>query len=153
MKLKSAAFTLVEVMITVTIIADLALIAIPNYQRARRTAQNARFTGDLRVASAAFELYAAENGKYPDESNAGVIPPRMDQYLRGVMWSGINSIGGLWDWDNDQGYAKAAVAVSFTNDADILQMEDIDKRIDNGILSTGSFRQQSSRKYAMIIEL
>jgi hypothetical protein len=36
----------------------------------------------------------------------------MEQYLRGVVWTGTNSISGQWDWDNDQGYAKAAVAAT-----------------------------------------
>src|SRR5437899_611785 len=41
---RQAAFTLVEIMIVVAIIADLSLIAMPAFMRARDSAQNARFT-------------------------------------------------------------------------------------------------------------
>jgi len=76
----------------------------------------------------------------------------MEQYLRGVSWTASNSIGGTWDWDFNQGYARAAVATDLPMDADQLQMADIDTKIDNGILSTGVFRERSSRRYVFIIE-
>ena len=149
---RNAGFTLVELMIVVAIIADLCVIALPSYQRSRQSAQNARFASDLRVASSAFEMYATENNRYPAESAVSQLPPGMDQYLRGVSWSAQNSLGGHWDWDYDQGYCKAAVCVELPTDADPLQMVDIDTRIDNGILSTGTFRERSVRRYAYIIE-
>lgn len=139
-------------MIVVAIIADLCVIAVPSYQRSRRSAQNGRFASDLRVAAAAFEMYATENNRYPDESATSQLPTGMEQYLRGVTWSAQNSLGGHWDWDYDQGYCKAAVCVELPADADTLQMQDIDTRIDNGILSTGTFRERSIRRYAYIIE-
>lgn len=149
---RNAGFTVVELMIAVAIIADICIIALPSYDRARRSAQNARFASDLRVATAAFEMYAAENSRYPAEAAVGQLPPSMDQYLRGVNWGGINSIGGRWDWDYNQGYCTAAVCVELSIDADPLQMVDIDTRVDNGILSTGVFRERSARRYAFIIE-
>jgi type II secretory pathway pseudopilin PulG len=139
-------------MIAVAIVADLAIIAMPSYQRARKQAQNARFTSDIRVAAAAFEMYAAENNRYPAETAAGVVPPGMDQYLRGLTWAASNTLGGDWDWDYDQGYARAAVATNLPMDPDPLQMADVDSRLDNGILSTGSFRERSTRRYVYIIE-
>lgn len=149
---KAAGYTLVELMIAVAIVADIAILALPAYQRQRRAAQNSRFAADLRVASAAFEMYAAENSRYPAEAAVGQLPTGMAQYLRGVKWETTNSLGGRWDWDNNQGYAAAAVCVEFSTDADPLQMADIDARIDNGILSTGNFRERSPRRYAYIIE-
>lgn len=149
---KRAAFSLIELLIVAAIIADLAVIALPSYLRARRTAQNARFTADLRVAASAFEMYATEKNRYPAETAAGVVPPGMNQYLRGVQFSAVNSLSGRWDWDYDQGYAKAAVCVELPGDADPIQMVDIDTRIDNGILSTGAFRERNPRRYAYIIE-
>ena len=149
---RNAGFTLVELMIVVAIIADLCVIALPSYQRSRQSAQNARFASDLRVASSAFEMYATENNRYPAEAAVSQLPPGMDQYLRGVSWSAQNSLGGHWDWDFNQGYCTAAVCVELPTDSDQLQMVDIDTRIDNGILSTGTFRERSVRRYAYIIE-
>lgn len=153
MKKRQSGFTLVEIMIAVALLADLALIAIPSYTRARKTAQNSRFASDLRVATSAFEMYAAENNRYPAETALGVLPPGMDQYLRGISWTMKTSFGATWDWDFNQGYARAAVCVETPNDMDDLQMIDIDTRIDNGILATGSFRERTAhRRWAFIIE-
>ena len=153
MKKRQSAFTLVELMIVVALIADLALIGVPSYGRARRSAQNARFASDLRVAASAFEMYAAENNHYPAEAAIGVLPPGMDQYLHGVSWTSKNSFSASWDWDFNQGYAVAAICIETDNDMDDLQMTDIDTRIDNGILATGQFRERTAhRRWAYIIE-
>jgi type II secretory pathway pseudopilin PulG len=149
---KRSAFSLVEIMIVVALLADVIIIAMPAFQRSRRQAQNSRFASDLRTCAAAFEMYAAENNKYPPEAGVAQLPVGMDQYLRGVNWNIRNSIGGNWDWDYDQGYARAAVCSDQPNDADPLQMVDIDTKVDNGILSTGVFRERSARRYAYIIE-
>ena len=149
---KTAAYTMVELMIAVAIIADIAIIAMPSYARSRRLAQNSRFTSDLRVAAAAFEMYAAENNRYPAETPPGVVPPGMQTYLRGMSFSGATPLGGRWDWDNDQGYARAAVCLDLPGDADPVQMLEVDGKLDNGILATGLFRERSARRYAYIIE-
>ncbi len=46
---------MVELMIVVAIITDLALIAIPAFERARKQAQNSRFASDLRVIATGFD--------------------------------------------------------------------------------------------------
>jgi prepilin-type N-terminal cleavage/methylation domain-containing protein len=149
---RRAAFTLVEIMIAMAILADLAIIAIPAYDRARKVAQNGRFASDIRVISAAFEIYNTETQKYPPEAPVGVTPIGMDQYLRGVDWLNKNSLGGQWDWDYNQGYAKAAINTVQPVDANTVQMQDLDNKIDNGILATGQFRERDLRHYAMILE-
>lgn len=153
MKTRQSAFTLVELMIVIAILVDLALIAMPAYERARKQAQNSRFSADVRVASAAFEMYATENSRYPAETPIGVLPEGMGQYLRGVRWEMRNSISGRWDWDYDQGYAKAAVCTETERDVDAVQMAGIDTLVDNGVLATGSFRERNpNRRWAYIIE-
>lgn len=61
--LKSRAFTLVEIMIVVSIIALLAAIAVPGFMRARKRAQASRIINDLRLIDSATEQYAIENDK------------------------------------------------------------------------------------------
>jgi prepilin-type N-terminal cleavage/methylation domain-containing protein len=58
-----SAFTLVEIMIVVGIIALLASIAVPNFLRARKRSQATRILEDLRVIDAACDQYAMENNK------------------------------------------------------------------------------------------
>lgn len=61
--LKNAGFTLVEIMIVVAIIALLAAIATPNYQRARKRGQAAHILNDLRTIDYALDRWAIEKGK------------------------------------------------------------------------------------------
>lgn len=58
-----AAFTLVEIMIVVAIIALLAAIAVPNYMRSRKRTQATRVLEDLRLLDNAVEHYAIETNK------------------------------------------------------------------------------------------
>jgi prepilin-type N-terminal cleavage/methylation domain-containing protein len=57
------AFTLVEIMIVVAIIALLASIAVPNFLRARKRSQATRILEDLRVLDGAIDQYAIETSK------------------------------------------------------------------------------------------
>ena len=57
--MKRKGFTLVEIMIVVSIIALLAAIAIPNLLAARRTANEAAAKATVRSLSTAAETYAA----------------------------------------------------------------------------------------------
>jgi prepilin-type N-terminal cleavage/methylation domain-containing protein len=58
-----SAFTLVEIMVVVAIIALLASIAVPNFLRARKRSQATRILEDLRVIDSAIDQYAIECNK------------------------------------------------------------------------------------------
>ena len=60
---RKAGFTLVEIMIVVAIIGLLAAIAIPNFVRARNTAQSNACINNLRQVDGAKQQWALENGK------------------------------------------------------------------------------------------
>ena len=59
------AFTLIELLIVVAIIALLALIAVPNFLEAQIRAKAARARSDLRGIAVALEAYAVDMGDYP----------------------------------------------------------------------------------------
>ena len=61
LKLTKKGFTLVEIMIVVAIIGLLAAIAIPNFVKARETAQQNACINNLRQISAAKQQWALEN--------------------------------------------------------------------------------------------
>ena len=64
--MKRKGFTLVEIMIVVSIIALLAALAIPNLLAARRTANEAAAKATVRSLSTAAEVYSASHsGTYP----------------------------------------------------------------------------------------
>jgi len=56
-------FTLLEIMVVVSIIALLAAIATSNLIRARKRAQAAKILDDLRTLDGALDQYAIENNK------------------------------------------------------------------------------------------
>jgi prepilin-type N-terminal cleavage/methylation domain-containing protein len=65
-----SAFTLVEIMVVVAIIALLASIAVPNFLRARKRSQATRCLEDLRIIDSACDEYAIENNKVTGNSVA-----------------------------------------------------------------------------------
>src|SRR5690606_17343995 len=66
MKFKSA-FTLIELLIVVAIIAILAAIAVPNFLEAQVRSKVSRAKADMRSMATALEAYAVDNNKYPPD--------------------------------------------------------------------------------------
>ncbi len=56
-------FTLVEIMIVVSIMALLAVIAVPSFLRARKRAEAVHILNDLRLLDAALAQFAIDNNK------------------------------------------------------------------------------------------
>jgi prepilin-type N-terminal cleavage/methylation domain-containing protein len=73
-------FTLVEIMIVVAIIGLLAAIAIPNFVKARTTAQKNACINNLRQIDGAKEQWALENKK---TEGAAVVQTEVDQFIKG----------------------------------------------------------------------
>jgi prepilin-type N-terminal cleavage/methylation domain-containing protein len=59
------AFTLIELLIVVAIIAILAAIAVPNFLEAQTRAKVSRFMADLRSCATALEAYFVDHNAYP----------------------------------------------------------------------------------------
>ncbi len=66
MNLKIRAFTLIELLIVVAIIAILAAIAVPNFLEAQMRSKVARCAADIRSIRTALESYRVDNNKYPE---------------------------------------------------------------------------------------
>jgi prepilin-type N-terminal cleavage/methylation domain-containing protein len=61
----TGAFTLIELLIVVAIIAILAAIAVPNFLEAQTRSKVSRVKGDMRSLGTAVESYYVDYGKYP----------------------------------------------------------------------------------------
>lgn len=92
------AFTLIELLIVVAIIAILAAIAVPNFLEAQTRAKVARVASDLRTYDTAVETYRIDHNKLPPTYRlAGQTRLWMTHYLTTPI-SYIN--GGLPDTFN-----------------------------------------------------
>lgn len=59
-------FTLIELMVVISIIAILVAIALPRFVNARRSANTAKIAADLRTIEGAINLYYLNHNRYPD---------------------------------------------------------------------------------------
>src|SRR4051794_27132155 len=66
------AFTLIELLIVVGIIAILALIALPNMLDAQVRAKVARGKADMRTIATTLETYAVDHNRYPPNYDTGL---------------------------------------------------------------------------------
>jgi type II secretion system protein G len=77
MKMKKA-FTLIELLIVVAIIAILAAIAVPNFLEAQTRAKVSRAKSDMRTSATALEAYMVDNNKYPFCHRFGIALSNLD---------------------------------------------------------------------------
>lgn len=69
MRRSKRGFTLIEIMIVITIIAILAAILVPNFKRARSRGQLSACLSQCKSTATALEMYAVENdGRFPSLS-------------------------------------------------------------------------------------
>jgi prepilin-type N-terminal cleavage/methylation domain-containing protein len=146
------AFTLVEVMIVVTIIGIIAAIAIPAFDQIRRRSRISTFTNDLRIYDQAFTNYEAEHATFPpSEPTDGVIPQEMEGLLSS-QWVSSRPVNGVYSWvynpNPDPAQSEAFVRVRATaanplmlDDADLRQ---VDENIDDGNIGTGRLVKQGN---------
>ncbi len=69
----NAAFTLIELLIVVAIIAILAAIAVPNFLEAQVRAKMSRCAADMRTVRTGLESYRVDNNHYPETDFGGSI--------------------------------------------------------------------------------
>ena len=74
-------FTVVELMIAVTIVGILAAVAIPAYFGLISNTRAAQAVADLQAVRAAVYLNYGDTGRWPDESPAGFMPPGLGPNL------------------------------------------------------------------------
>lgn len=128
-------FTLVEIMVVVTLIGLLAMLSVPAFKRVKLRAVSATFTSDMRLFTEAFQRYAQENGSFPPISDPGVMPDGMSGYIDLDDWSRTTPIGGNFRWlSTPEGGGAVMVAGSTLS---LEEMQLIDDWMDDGNVSTG----------------
>jgi len=92
-------FTLVELLVVISIIGILATIIFPFVVNARKAAYVARAKAELRNIGMAVERYSIDNGGYPADANRN-LPPGLEAYLAPGVWPAAPWPGSVYDWDN-----------------------------------------------------
>ena len=81
---QSGGFTLIEIMISVTILVVVSSIATVSYKGYIETTNNANAIGQLRVLALIINDYGIENGSYPDSlddvGNSNILDPWGNPY-------------------------------------------------------------------------
>ena len=100
---RKAGFTLVEIMIVVAIIGMLASIAIPNFVKARKSAQTNACLNNLRQIDGAKQQWALEQGKgsadIPDPAGLQPYLGRGDQGSLASVYCPLSGAGALNGYD------------------------------------------------------
>lgn len=90
---RQCGYTLIELMIVLTIIGILASIAIPSYQRSLIKAREAVLMEDLYQMRRAIDSYFADHVRYPDSLDELVER----KYLRGIPRDPFTQSSETWE--------------------------------------------------------
>lgn len=149
---------MVEIMVVVVIIGLLAAVGMPTFRQVTMRSKATALINDVRQFTTSLQTYNHQTGRWPAESDPGLIPTEMAGALS-PNFTKPTTLGGMFDWDNDVSpggiNAKAAVTVAtanghtFTNDAGLVEM--VDRMMDDGNLSSGNV-QYNAGSLVFIIE-
>jgi len=142
-----------EVALIAGLFAAFMAIAVPLVRGAQLRQQSAECAGKILRAADAFDLYASAMGYYPPDQKRPDDPcyamTGFFAYLNIDWWNEETDVGGRWEWDNENRFAKS-IAI-YRPRASRHQMENLDAMLDDGDLMTGSF-QRWGEKYHYILE-
>lgn len=149
------AFTLIELVAVIVVLAILAAVALPRYQDFSTRAANSAMAGSVKRVSRAIDQYRIDNaGFLPANTHPQTLPPELDAYLDRQAFSTALPYSMGFDWDS-MAIVPSATAVAWLDIIPInwatagttvpaASVEGLDAIIDDGSTSTGRLRFQSN---------
>ena len=78
---RTRGFTIIELLISMSIVGLLSSIAIPKFSDLRRRAEAAQILGDFDTVRHAVLSFYVDSNYFPAEANAGKVPRNLARYL------------------------------------------------------------------------
>lgn len=138
-----SAFTLVELIVTMVVLAVLAGVAIPQYVDMSNRAKVVATASSWKVLARAVNQYMIDNSDRPAPNvQDGQMPPQISPYLMNQDFTRTPAVGGMWDYDEWGAFGGAGVglivSISITQSpASQSTFQQIDAMVDDGNLSAG----------------
>ena len=95
---RRAGFSLIELLLAVSIVGILSGLAIPNLRNVMARAQATQIAGDIDVVQVATNQFNADQFTWPAEVAQGVTPPGLDDFLP----DGFSFIGQGYQMDYER---------------------------------------------------
>lgn len=95
-------FSLIELMLVVTVIGMVSTIAIPNLIRYRDLTQVREVASNMETFAKGFQTYRVSLGGFPPDWHLNGpyhLPPRMEEFIPRDIWAANTSLGGNYNWE------------------------------------------------------
>jgi type IV pilus assembly protein PilA len=150
----SRGFSLIELMMVVTVIGIVSSIAIPSLVRYRELAQVRAVASNMKTFAQGFETYRASLGGYPPDWHLDGpyhLPPRMEDFIPGDIWAAKTPLGGNYNWEGPNNYPYAGISIyQVSASSDLIDL--LDDMLDDGDTSQGKFRIPGNGRPTYILE-
>ncbi len=139
----------------VAILGVLGAIAVPRVASRGDEARVRAFASTLRSFSEAALFVNGATGGWPRDANTGRVPDELEAWVDGAAWTRRTPLGGEWDSESNDNGVGFAVGVVLADDAtgkrlDLLRR--VDAQLDDGVLTTGSFRRIGVGRYYLVLQ-
>ncbi len=150
----SPGFSLIELLIVVSIVGVVASIAIPSLIRNRELAHARAVASNLQTFAKGFQTYQVVRGSYPTDWHLGGpyhLPPGMEDFIAAETWAEETPLGGNYNWEGPNNYPYAGISLyNSTASEELITL--VDQMLDDGDLDQGIFRETPNGRYTYIIE-
>ena len=151
---KRQAFSLVELVVVVMILAILAAIAVPQFLGTRGRASTVRAAQDLRVIEQAVLMYYSAYNEWPVPKPVGVVPNGMSEFIKDDVFLNPTPLGGAYRLKEKTTTSAHTGSVTLSGVAIRWSVEEtapldlclgLDELIDDGDLRTGRMLMPDKR--------